>query len=72
LRFWYATSADVVLYDAFGKRKLLGFINPNLFSLVNAKFDTNINKHKLMEYNLLLGPSHGHVVRLKGGDHLFF
>ena len=66
--------ADVVLYDALASNELLDFTPPEALKVYVGK---RAGKHSLKqeEINLLMvqfAYSHGHVVRLKGGDPFVF
>lgn len=66
--------ADVVLYDALASNELLDFAPPEALKVYVGK---RAGKHSLKqeEINLLMVQfafSHGHVVRLKGGDPFVF
>ncbi|CAM1366873.1 Uroporphyrinogen-III C-methyltransferase [Tenacibaculum soleae] len=66
--------ADVVLYDALVNEDLLEFINPNSEQIFVGK-RRGCYKHQQDQINELIvarAKSHGHVVRLKGGDPFIF
>mgnify|MGYP001948163279 CR=1 FL=1 len=66
--------ADVVLYDALVNEELLDFINPNAEQIFVGK-RRGCYKYQQEQINELIvarAKSHGHVVRLKGGDPFIF
>ncbi|MDO6744934.1 uroporphyrinogen-III C-methyltransferase [Tenacibaculum soleae] len=66
--------ADVVLYDALVNEDLLEFINPNAEQIFVGK-RRGCYKYQQDQINELIvarAKSHGHVVRLKGGDPFIF
>ncbi|WP_271406893.1 uroporphyrinogen-III C-methyltransferase [Tenacibaculum soleae] len=66
--------ADVVLYDALVNEELLDFINPNAEQIFVGK-RRGCYKYQQDQINELIvarAKSHGHVVRLKGGDPFIF
>ncbi|CAM1353451.1 Uroporphyrinogen-III C-methyltransferase [Tenacibaculum insulae] len=66
--------ADVVLYDALVNEELLEFINPNAEQIFVGK-RRGCYKYQQEQINELIvarAKSHGHVVRLKGGDPFIF
>jgi len=67
-------AADVVLYDALSNPALLAEAPANALKIYVGK-RANQHRYKQEEINLLLiqyAFSHGHVVRLKGGDPFIF
>ena len=67
-------SADVVLYDALSNPALLAEAPKNALTIYVGKRANN-HRYKQEEINLMLvqyAYSHGHVVRLKGGDSFVF
>lgn len=67
-------SADVVLYDALVNEELLAFINPEAEKIFVGK-RRGCYKYQQEQINELIvarANSHGHVVRLKGGDPFIF
>ena len=67
-------SADVVLYDALAGKELLDYVRPEALQVFVGK---RAGRHTLRqeEINLLMvqfALTHGHVVRLKGGDPFVF
>lgn len=66
--------ADVVLYDALVNEELLDFINPNA-ELIFVGKRRGCYKYQQEQINELIverAKTHGHVVRLKGGDPFIF
>lgn len=66
--------ADVVLYDALVNEEILEFASPQALKIYVGKRANN-HRFKQEEINLMLVQyafSHGHVVRLKGGDPFVF
>lgn len=66
--------ADVVLYDALVNSELLGYVNPNAEQIFVGK-RRGCYRYQQEQINELIverGYSHGHVVRLKGGDPFIF
>ncbi|WP_334056983.1 uroporphyrinogen-III C-methyltransferase [Polaribacter sp. P097] len=67
-------SADVVLYDALVNADLLAYVNPNA-ELIFVGKRLGCYKYEQEQINDLIvarAKSHGHVVRLKGGDPFIF
>ena len=67
-------SADVVLYDALVNADLLAYVNPNA-ELIFVGKRLGCYKYQQEQINDLIvarAKSHGHVVRLKGGDPFIF
>ena len=67
-------SADVVLYDALVNDELLDYVNPDAEILFVGK-RRGCYRYQQEQINDLIvsyGKSHGHVVRLKGGDSFIF
>ena len=67
-------SADVVLYDALVNEELLDYINPNAEQIFVGK-RRGCYRYQQEQINDLIvarAKSHGHVVRLKGGDPFIF
>ena len=66
--------ADVILYDALANEELLAYAQPNAIKkFVGKRFGCHALSQE--EINLLIveyANSHGHVVRLKGGDPFVF
>lgn len=66
--------ADVILYDALANEELLAYAQPNAIKkFVGKRYGCHALSQK--EINLLIveyANSHGHVVRLKGGDPFVF
>lgn len=66
--------ADVVLYDALVNQELLDFINPEA-ELIFVGKRRGCYKYQQEQINELIvarAKTHGHVVRLKGGDPFIF
>jgi uroporphyrin-III C-methyltransferase len=66
--------ADVILYDALSNDELLSYTKPNAVKLfVGKRYGCHIFSQKEIN-NLIVkyAYSHGHVVRLKGGDPFVF
>ncbi|MFY7672650.1 uroporphyrinogen-III C-methyltransferase [Tenacibaculum sp. MEBiC06402] len=66
--------ADVVLYDALVNSDLLSYVNPNAEQIFVGK-RRGCYRYQQEQINELIvqrGYSHGHVVRLKGGDPFIF
>ncbi|WP_407323819.1 uroporphyrinogen-III C-methyltransferase [Tenacibaculum maritimum] len=66
--------ADVVLYDALVNNDLLKYVNPNAEIIFVGK-RRGCYRYQQQQINELIvnrGHSHGHVVRLKGGDPFIF
>ncbi|TDQ25420.1 uroporphyrinogen-III C-methyltransferase [Tenacibaculum caenipelagi] len=66
--------ADVVLYDALVNNELLGYVNPNaeLIFVGKRRGCYRYQQEQINELIVTRGFSHGHVVRLKGGDPFIF
>lgn len=67
-------TADVVLYDALVNEELLDFINPEAEQVFVGK-RRGCYKYQQEQINELIvarAKTHGHVVRLKGGDPFIF
>lgn len=66
--------ADVVLYDALVNNELLGYVNPNaeLIFVGKRRGCYRYQQEQINELIVARGFSHGHVVRLKGGDPFIF
>ena len=67
-------SADVVLYDALVNKELLDFINPEaeLIFVGKRRGCYQFQQEQINELLVARAKSHGHVVRLKGGDPFIF
>ncbi|MEQ3499440.1 uroporphyrinogen-III C-methyltransferase [Tenacibaculum sp. SSH1-16] len=66
--------ADVVLYDALVNNELLGYVNPNaeLIFVGKRRGCYRYQQEQINDLIVTRGFSHGHVVRLKGGDPFIF
>lgn len=66
--------ADVVLYDALVNNELLGYVNTNaeLIFVGKRRGCYRYQQEQINELIVARGFSHGHVVRLKGGDPFIF
>jgi uroporphyrin-III C-methyltransferase len=66
--------ADVVLYDALVNTELLDFINPEaeLIFVGKRRGCYQFQQEQINELLVSRAKSHGHVVRLKGGDPFIF
>ncbi len=66
--------ADVVLYDALVNAELLDHVNPNaeLIFVGKRRGCYRYQQEQINELIVARGKSHGHVVRLKGGDPFIF
>jgi len=66
--------ANVVLYDALVNPELLNYINPNAEQIFVGKRRGcyRYQQEQINELIVARGFSHGHVVRLKGGDPFIF
>lgn len=66
--------ADVVLYDALVNNDLLKYVNPNAEVIFVGKRRGcyRYQQEQINELIVARGHSHGHVVRLKGGDPFIF
>ena len=67
-------SADVVLYDALVNKELLEYINPNAEQIFVGKRRGCYTYHQdqINELIVARANTHGHVIRLKGGDPFIF
>ena len=67
-------TADVVLYDALVNEDLLDFINPNAEVIFVGKRRGcyRYQQEQINELIVARAKTHGHVVRLKGGDPFIF
>lgn len=67
-------NADVVLYDALVNADLLEYVNPNaeLIFVGKRRGCYRYQQEQINELIVARGKSHGHVVRLKGGDPFVF
>lgn len=67
-------NADVVLYDALVNPELLDYINPKaeLIFVGKRRGCYRYQQEQINELIVARGFSHGHVVRLKGGDPFIF
>ena len=67
-------TADVVLYDALVNEELLGFINPNAEIIFVGKRSGcyTYQQDQINDLIVARAETHGHVVRLKGGDPFIF
>ncbi|WGH75678.1 uroporphyrinogen-III C-methyltransferase [Tenacibaculum tangerinum] len=66
--------ANVVLYDALVNNELLGYVNPKAEVIFVGKRRGcyRYQQEQINELIVARGFSHGHVVRLKGGDPFIF
>ncbi|WP_243766023.1 uroporphyrinogen-III C-methyltransferase [Polaribacter cellanae] len=66
--------ADVVLYDALVNEELLDFINPSaeIIFVGKRKGCYRYQQEQINELIVARAKTHGHVVRLKGGDPFIF
>jgi uroporphyrin-III C-methyltransferase len=66
--------ADVVLYDALVNTELLDFVNPEaeLIFVGKRRGCYQFQQEQINELLVARAKSHGHVVRLKGGDPFIF
>jgi uroporphyrin-III C-methyltransferase len=66
--------ADVVLYDALVNKELLDFVNPEteLIFVGKRRGCYQFQQEQINELLVARAKSHGHVVRLKGGDPFMF
>ncbi|WP_299163081.1 uroporphyrinogen-III C-methyltransferase [uncultured Tenacibaculum sp.] len=66
--------ADVVLYDALVNNDLLEYVNPNaeIIFVGKRRGCYRYQQEQINELIVARGHSHGHVVRLKGGDPFIF
>ncbi|MEO0469757.1 MAG: uroporphyrinogen-III C-methyltransferase [Bacteroidota bacterium] len=68
------TAADVILYDALANEELLAYAKESALKIFVGK-RAGAHSHKQVEINQLIVQyafSHGHVLRLKGGDPFVF
>jgi len=67
-------AADVVLYDALVNEELLAYVNPTAELIFVGKRSGcyHYQQEQINELIVARGHSHGHVVRLKGGDPFIF
>ena len=67
-------TADVVLYDALVNEELLDYVNPTAELIFVGKRSGcyHYQQDQINELIVARGHSHGHVVRLKGGDPFIF
>ena len=67
-------NADVILYDALANKKLLEFASPDtIVEFVGKRFGCHeLSQQEINQRIIDLAITHGHVVRLKGGDPLVF
>jgi len=67
-------SADVILYDALVSAEILAMIPPNIpsFSVGKRAGAHSYKQEEINELIVELAFTHGHVVRLKGGDPFVF
>lgn len=67
-------TADVVLYDALVNEELLSFVNPDAELIFVGKRSGcySYQQEQINELIVVYAKSHGHVVRLKGGDPFIF
>ena len=67
-------AADVVLYDALVNEELLDYVNPTAELIFVGKRSGcyQYQQDQINELIVARGHSHGHVVRLKGGDPFIF
>lgn len=67
-------NADVVLYDALVNEELLDFVNPNaeLIFVGKRRGCYRYQQEQINELIVARAKTHGHVVRLKGGDPFIF
>ena len=67
-------TADVVLYDALVNKELLDYINPNAEQIFVGKRRGcyRYQQEQINELIVARAKTHGHVVRLKGGDPFIF
>ncbi|CAM1343878.1 uroporphyrinogen-III C-methyltransferase [Tenacibaculum amylolyticum] len=66
--------ADVVLYDALVNSELLSYVNPEaeLIFVGKRRGCYRYQQEQINELIVARGHTHGHVVRLKGGDPFIF
>lgn len=67
-------TADVVLYDALVNEELLDFINPNAEIIFVGKRSGcyTYQQEQINDLIVARAKTHGHVIRLKGGDPFIF
>jgi uroporphyrin-III C-methyltransferase len=67
-------TADVVLYDALVNEELLDFVNPNteIIFVGKRRGCYSYQQEQINELIVARAKTHGHVVRLKGGDPFIF
>jgi uroporphyrin-III C-methyltransferase len=67
-------AADVVLYDALVNDELLNYVNPSAELIFVGKRSGcyHYQQDQINELIVARGRSHGHVIRLKGGDPFIF
>lgn len=67
-------TAEVVLYDALVNEELLSYVNPNaeLIFVGKRKGCYHYQQEQINELIVTRAHTHGHVVRLKGGDPFIF
>ena len=67
-------SADVILYDALVNEELLNYASPNAVKrFVGKRYGCHsLSQHEINVLIIKYAGSHGHVVRLKGGDPFVF
>ncbi len=67
-------TADVVLYDALVNEELLAYVNPKaeLIFVGKRRGCYKYQQEQINELIVLRAKTHGHVVRLKGGDPFVF
>src|SRR5690349_9784044 len=66
--------ADVILYDALANEELLAYAGPNAVKkFVGKRFGCHaLSQEEINSLIVEYAHSHGHVVRLKGGDPFVF
>ena len=66
-------AADVILYDALVNEELLAYASTNAIKkFVGKRYGCHsISQHEINRLIIEYARSHGHVVRLKGGDPLY-
>lgn len=67
-------SADVILYDALVNDELLDYVNPDaeIIFVGKRRGCYRYQQEQINELIVTYAKSHGHVVRLKGGDSFIF
>lgn len=67
-------AADVILYDALANKELLAWCSPNsVKQFVGKRYGCHaLSQKEINDLMLAYAISHGHVVRLKGGDPFVF